>query len=81
MASRTQKSVNLFRDLADVWLKIMVTAVLLLVYAGAIVALIIKVVQESPWQNNIILGAVDLMLSYSIPTMVRHFFPKRDSQD
>lgn len=80
MENRTSESVDLFRKLADIWMKIMITIVIVGIYAAAIIVLIVKVCDESPWQNNIILGAVDGLLTISMPIIVRHFFPKQDSQ-
>jgi hypothetical protein len=81
MGNRTQESVNLFRDMADIWMKIVITIVISGLYSASIIILLVKISQDSPWQNNLILGAVDVMLTYSVPIMIRHFFPKRDSQD
>lgn len=80
MGNRTQKSVNLFRDMADIWMKIIISSIILGLYSASIILLLVKISQESPWQNNVILGIVDIMLTYSVPTIIRHFFPKRDSQ-
>lgn len=78
---RDREQVDLFRDLADVWMKIIITGIILLIYSSVMVILIILIFSEHPWQNTAILAFVEALLTMVIPTMARHFFPKRDLQE
>lgn len=78
MASRDQKSVNFFSSMADVWLRIVAAFIVLSLYAAGVITLIVLIAHESPWQNNLILAALDGAFTFTVPPIIKYLFRPKD---
>lgn len=76
---KNQRQLDLYRELSDIHSKRLLTKVLASCYVAVLGVLIYLVLNESPWQNTVILGVVELVLTIAIPPMIKHFFPSRNS--
>ena len=78
---KNQRQLDLYRELSDIHSKRFLTKVLASCYVVVLGVLIFLVLNESPWQNTIILGLVELVLTIAVPSMIKHYFPSRNSSN
>lgn len=79
MATRGQ--VNVYQAIADLILKAIIVIAIVICFLIGFGFLIYLNYLNRPWQNMTLLGAVDAMLAWSFPHILRHYFPSRNSNN
>lgn len=79
MATRGQ--VNVYQAIADLILKAIIVMAIVICFLVGFGFLIYLNYLNRPWQNMALLGAVDAMLAWSFPYILKHYFPSRNNDN
>lgn len=71
----TQKNINLFQQLANIWIKIIFSVVILVCWVGVLIFIGYLIVQNQPWYNIALVTTLEAILTRTMPQLLKHYFP------
>lgn len=75
----TKKQVDIYRELSDIRLKVLITVVVLGCFVFGFGFVIYLIYSNHPWQNTLLIGTLDGSIALSFPHILKHYFPNRTS--
>lgn len=75
----TKNQVDIFRELSHIWMKIIITIIVVGCYVAVLVFIMYLIVSDKPWENVALITGFEAILTFCMPQLMKHYFPNRET--